>query len=263
MRLYRSFVTQQAYPKPVVLEMGSKNPTIVTAKADLEKAVEGVVRAAYGYGGQKCSACSRVYVQQEVRDRFLSQLIERVRKVTVGDPTKREVFMGPLINERAVLKFEESVRESQADGGMVVYGGRVLTEGGQAKGYFVEPTIITGIPHGHRLFKEELFVPLLAVDSFGTLDEALRKCNDTEYGLTAGLFSEDLGEVKQFFERIEFGVAYANRRGGATTGAWPGAQTFVGWKSSGSTGRGVGGPHYLLNYLREQSQTTVLESGGA
>ncbi len=95
------------------------------------------------------------------------------------------------------------------------------------------------------------------VDEFKTLDEALEKANDTEYGLTAGIFSEDQAEIQRFLDEIQFGVVYANRKGGATTGAWPGAQTFVGWNASGATGKGVGGPNYLLSYLREQSQTVV------
>ena len=97
----------------------------------------------------------------------------------------------------------------------------------------------------------------MVVDEFKTLDEALEKANDTDYGLTAGIFSEDKAEVERFLDEIQFGVVYANRKGGATTGAWPGAQTFVGWKASGATGKGVGGPNYLLSYLREQSQTVV------
>lgn len=119
--------------------------------------------------------------------------------------------------------------------------------------------MITGLPSDHRLFREELFVPLIVVDEFRTLDEALRKANDTDYGLTAGIFTEDPQEIQEFMNEIEFGVAYADRRGGATTGAWPGAQTFVGWKGSGATGRGIGAPHYLLNSIREQSQTVVVE----
>ncbi len=260
MRLFRRFHTEQPYPKPIVLEMGSKNPTIVTEKADLDKAVEGIVRAAFGYGGQKCSATSRVYVQSSIKDKFLEKLIERTRKIVIGDPRKKEVFLGPIINKAAVEKFQKAVEEALKSGGRVLIGGRVLNEGEFSKGFYVEPTIIDGLPHGHRLFKEELFIPLIVVDSFDTLEEALKKANDTEYGLTAGIFSEDENEIKYFFENIEFGVTYANRRGGATTGAWPGAQTFVGWKASGATGKGVGGPYYLLNYIREQARTIVRET---
>ncbi|MCS6785343.1 MAG: aldehyde dehydrogenase family protein, partial [Candidatus Caldarchaeum sp.] len=127
------------------------------------------------------------------------------------------------------------------------------------KGFYVQPTIIANLPRSHYLFKQELFLPILLVDEFETLEEALNLANDTEYGLTAGIFSEDPKEIEYFFNNIQFGVTYANRKGGATTGAWPGAQTFVGWKASGATGKGVGGPHYLLTFLREQARTNVVE----
>ncbi len=105
--------------------------------------------------------------------------------------------------------------------------------------------------------KEELFVPFVAVDEFSTLDEALEKANKTEFGLTAGVFTKDARERDRFFDRIRFGVVYSNRKGGATTGAWPGAQPFGGWKGSGATGKGAGGPYYLLQFMHEQAQTIV------
>ena len=258
MRLYHEFEHSQPCIKPVVMELGSKNPAIITSKADISKAVEGVVRAAYGYCGQKCSAASRVYVHRSVKKQFLAALKERVKKMQVTDPRLRDAFMGPVINEGAVETFKEAV-ESAEKKGKIFLGGKVLTKGLYGKGYYVEPTVAIDLPSKHRLFKEELFVPFVVVDEFKTLDEALDKANDTEYGLTAGIFSEDPLEVKQFLDRIQFGVVYANRKGGATTGAWPGAQTFVGWNASGATGKGIGGPNYLLSYLREQSQTVVTE----
>lgn len=257
MRLYRRFHTEQPYPKPMVLEMGSKNPTIVSSKADIKKATEGTVRAAYGYGGQKCSATSRVYVQDSVRDEFLAALKERIGKLVVGDPRKKETFMGPVINQAAVAKFEASVAEAKQAGGQVVAGGSSLQSGEMSKGYYLAPTVVTGLPQGNRLMKDELFVPFVVVDGFKTVDEAVAKANATEYGLTAGVFSKDKKEIKKFFDGIRFGVAYANRAGGSTTGAWPGAQSFTGWKASGATGRGVGSPFYLLNFIRDQSQTDV------
>jgi len=257
MRLYRGFLTQQPYPKPMVLEMGSKNPVVVTSSADMKKAVEGTVRAAFGYGGQKCSAASRVYVQSGIRARFLRALQAKVEEVSVGDPRRREVFMGPVINEQAATKYKRVVEEARKSGGEILLGGRVLRAGKLKRGYYVTPTVVTGLLSAHRLFKEELFLPLMVVDTFKTLDEAIAKVNDTEYGLTAGIFSEDRKEIRAFMTRTEFGVVYSNRAGGATTGAWPGAQSFTGWKASGATGRGVGGTHYLLNFTRDQSQTVV------
>ncbi len=257
MRLYRRFHTSQPYPKPILLEMGSKNPTIVSAKADMSKAVEGTVRAAFGYGGQKCSATSRLYVQKGVKDRFLSALKKRVDGLPVGDPRDRQVFMGPVINESAVERFEAAVQETKAAGGRILAGGKVMRAKGMSKGYYVSPTVVSDLPQGNRLLKDELFLPFVVVDEFGTVDEAVAKANATEYGLTAGIFSKDKREVKKFFDGIKFGVTYANRSGGSTTGAWPGAQSFTGWNASGATGRGIGSPHYLLNFLRDQSQTTV------
>jgi len=257
MRLFKRFHTEQPYPKPILLEMGSKNPTIVTSKADISKAVEGTVRAAFGYGGQKCSATSRVYVQKEVKDKFLAALKDRVAKLRVGDPRNKQTFMGPVINEKAVEKFQSSVADAKQSGARLLTGGSILNEGPMQKGFYVSPTVVADLPEDHRLVREELFVPFVVVNEFSTIDEALAKANATEYGLTAGVFTKDKNEMKKFFDGIEFGVTYANRSGGSTTGAWPGAQSFTGWKASGVTGRGVGSPFYLLNFLRDQSETTV------
>ncbi len=257
MRLFRRFHTEQPYPKPILLEMGSKNPTIVTSNADISKAIEGTVRAAFGYGGQKCSATSRVYVQKEVKNKFLAALKDRVAKLSIGDPRDKQTFMGPVINEKAVEKFQSSVDDAKQSGGRLITGGSVLREGLSQKGYFVTPTVVADLPENHRLVREELFIPFVVVNEFSTIDEALAKANATEYGLTAGIFSRNKKEMRKFFDSIEFGVSYANRTGGSTTGAWPGAQSFTGWKASGVTGRGVGSPFYLLNFVRDQSETTV------
>ena len=257
MRLYRGFLNTQPFPKPMVLEMGSKNPVVVTSSANIKDAVEGTVRAAFGYSGQKCSAASRIYVQSGVRSRFLKALQRRVEEVAVGDPRRKEVFMGPVINEQAASKFKKVVAEARRAGGELITGGNVLRTGRLGRGYYVTPTVITGLPSTHHLFRDELFLPLVVVDAFKTFDEAIAKVNDTDYGLTAGIFTSDQKEVRSFMNRTQFGVVYSNRAGGATTGAWPGAQSFTGWNASGATGRGVGGSHYLLNFTRDQSQTIV------
>jgi 1-pyrroline-5-carboxylate dehydrogenase len=237
--------------------MGSKNPVVVTSSANINKAVEGTVRSAFGYGGQKCSAASRIYVQSAIRDKFLKALCERVDKIVVGDPREKDVFMGPVINKDVVKKFTAALDEAKKAGGEVLTGGKVLKTGKFKKGYYVSPTIIIGLPETHRLFRDELFMPFVVVGEFKTIEEAVAKVNDTEYGLTAGIFSENPEEVQTFMNRVQFGVLYSNRSGGATTGAWPGAQSFTGWNASGATGRGIGGAHYLLNFLRDQSQTIV------
>jgi 1-pyrroline-5-carboxylate dehydrogenase len=257
MWLHREFIAKQPYPKPVITEMGSKNPVIVTLSADMSKVVEGVAKAAFGYSGQKCSAASRVYVHELAAPEFLFLLREKAESLVIGDPREKETFIGPVIELKARERFRQAVLRAQQDGGEIVTGGKVLSSGTFDNGFYVQPTVVTGLPTDHSLARQELFVPFLLVFTFATLEEALREANATEYGLTAGIFSEDKEEIDTFFEAIRFGVTYANRRGGATTGAWPGYQSFGGWKASGSTGKGIGGPYYLLSYLREQTQTRI------
>jgi 1-pyrroline-5-carboxylate dehydrogenase len=255
MRLYTSFT--QNYPRPIITEMGGKNPAIVTASADLEEAAEGVMRSAFGYDGQKCSANSRVYVERAVAGPFVELLVEKAKKIRVGDPTRRENWMGPVINERALRKFTDAVAEAKRDGGRVEVGGEVLADGGTARGFFPTPTVVTGLPTSHRLFRDELFVPFVVVGEVDSLDEALALANDTAYGLTAGIFSHDEAQIGRFLDTIQAGVVYVNRRAGATTGAWPGIQSFGGWKGSGSSGKSGLGPYYVMQFLREQSQTVM------
>jgi 1-pyrroline-5-carboxylate dehydrogenase len=255
MRLYKGFT--QEYPRPIITEMGGKNPAIVTATADLDMAAEGVMRSAFGYDGQKCSANSRVYVERGVARAFLDKLADRARAITVGDPTRRENWMGPVINQRSLAKFTDAVAEAKRDGGTVEAGGEVLADGAEARGYFPTPTVISGLPLDHRLFHDELFVPLVVVGEVDSLDEALRRANEVEYGLTAGIFSGDQAEIERFLDNIQAGVVYVNRRAGATTGAWPGIQSFGGWKGSGSSGKSGLGPYYVQQFMREQSQTVM------
>jgi 1-pyrroline-5-carboxylate dehydrogenase len=124
-------------------------------------------------------------------------------------------------------------------------------------GFYVEPTVVGGLPASHRLFQDELFVPFTAVHAVDSLDEAIRLSNDTVYGLTAGVYSEDPSEVQQFLDQAQAGVLYINRRAGATTGAWPGVQAFGGWKGSGSTGKAGLSMYYVAQFMREQSHTVV------
>ncbi|HRA47628.1 MAG TPA: aldehyde dehydrogenase family protein [Thermomicrobiales bacterium] len=253
--LFKQFSTE--FPKPCITEMGGKNPTIVTANADLDKAVDGVARSAFGFSGQKCSACSRVYVERPVYDAFMEKLVARTKQLKVGNPAERDVYVGPVIDSSAQDRFDKAV--ASAKGGTIRAGGHRLTEGEYGKGTFVEPTVVDGLPLDHALFRDELFLPFVVVGPVDSLDEAVVRSNESEYGLTAGIFSEDQTEIDRFFNTIESGVIYANRRGGATTGAWPGCQSFCGWKGSGSTGKGGLGPYFVQQFLREQSRTTVIE----
>jgi 1-pyrroline-5-carboxylate dehydrogenase len=251
--IYAEFSTER--PRPCIAEMGGKNPIIVTKHADLGKAVEGTARAAFGYSGQKCSAASRVYVDEEVADEFSRRLRERTAALTVGDPSVGDVFMGPVITEHAYDRFKAASETARVDGDVLV-GGTQLTDGDLTFGYYCAPTVVA-LPKDHRFFSEELFVPLLAVARVDSLDEAMSLANDSEYGLTAGIFSEDRDEQQTFLDRIEAGVVYVNRKAGATTGAWPGVQSFGGWKASGSTGKSALGPYYVQQFMHEQSQTMV------
>ncbi|HJQ77878.1 MAG TPA: aldehyde dehydrogenase family protein [Acidimicrobiia bacterium] len=254
MDLYRTVAEKR--PKPVAAEMGGKNPAVVTASADLDTAVEGIVRGAFGLSGQKCSATSRVYVEDDVYDEFVDKLVARTDQIVVGEPTQPNVFMGPVIDQGAVARFKKAVTEATDSGGQVLAGGEVIEDGDLARGNFVQPTVVTA-PRDSWIWKEELFVPFLSVMPVEDLEEGLRLANDTEFGLTAGLFSGDEDEIERWFEGIQAGVTYVNRAAGATTGAWPDVQSFGGWKGSGTSGAGGGGPWYLRQYLREQSRTVV------
>ena len=174
----------------------------------------------------------------------------------MGDPSEAGVFLGPVIHDRAFATYERAAAEARRDG-EVLAGARSLREGPLAHGYFVAPTVVDGLPKDHRLFRDELFVPLVALAGVRSLDEAIELANRTEYGLTAGFFSQEPKEVDAFLARIEAGVVYVNRRAGATTGAWPGVQPFGGWKASGSSGKASGGLYYVQQFLREQSRTIV------
>jgi 1-pyrroline-5-carboxylate dehydrogenase len=255
MGIYKNFAKD--FPKPVICEMGGKNPAIVTKNADLDKATDGVMRSAFGFQGQKCSAASRVYVERDVYDEFVSKLKEKVANIKIGNPLERDVFMGPVINERAVETYEEAAAEAKKNG-EVIAGGERLTDGDLQRGNFVAPAVVH-VPRDSWIWKQELFVPFVAVDKVDSLDEAIKLANDTEYGLTAGIFTEDDAEQKKFLDAIQAGVVYVNRRAGATTGAWPGMQPFGGWKGSGTGGKAGGGHYYVQQYLREQSQTVISE----
>ncbi len=244
------------YPRPAIIEMGGKNPTIVTAQADLEKAATGVVRSAFGLDGQKCSACSRVYVEQSVYDAFVAKLLAKSAALKIGDPRARDTFMGTVIDKHAYADFQRYVEQARADG-KVLYGGGVVTDGALAKGYFVQPTIIAGLDEEHPLVKGELFLPILFVAPVASMAEGLARANATDYGLTAGVFTEDAAEQQTFLDTIQAGTIYVNRAAGATTGAWPGVQAFGGWKGSGSSGKGIGSFYTLPLYMHEQSQTVI------
>jgi len=241
------------YPIPIVLELGGKNAAIVSAKADLVRAVRGVVSSAFGYSGQKCVACSRVYVHKSLSQEFLRSLVKETEAFKVMDPRMRDARMGPIIHEASVKSYERATSMAREDG-RILTGGKRITEGGMANGCFVAPTVVSDLPDGHELINNELFLPFLCVLSFDDLRDAVNRANSVDYGLTAGIYSQDAGEIDYFLENIKAGMVYVNGVRGATNGAITGIHSFGGWKGSGSTGRGSGDIYYLLQFMRQQGR---------
>jgi 1-pyrroline-5-carboxylate dehydrogenase len=240
--------------RPVLAEMGGKNPAFVTGTADLNVAASGVARSAFGLQGQKCSAASKVYVERVILDQFLSAIVETAEELVIGDPRRRDVFMGPIINEVALGRFSAAAADAAAEGA-VILGGQQLAGGLFDRGPYVPPTIVGGLTADHRINRDELFLPFLSVLPFDDLKDAIADANRSAFGLTAGVYTQDKQELDRFLTTIEAGVLYANRASGATTGAWPGFQTFCGWKGSGTSGKGGLGSWYVPQFMREQSHT--------
>jgi 1-pyrroline-5-carboxylate dehydrogenase len=248
-------MTSGAWPRPCIAEMGGKNPCIVTADADLDDAAAGIVRSAYGMSGQKCSALSRLYVERSVADALLDRVRTQIAAIRIGDPCLRDNWLGPVINAGAAANHARYVRELQAGGATLLAGTDTLDATLRDTGHFVAP-VLAEAPLIHPLWRHEMFVPILMVHRVVDRDEAMRLANDSNVGLTAGFYG-GVDELPWFHEHIESGVTYANRRQGATTGAWPGYQSFGGWKASSSTGKAIASFHYLAQYQREQSRTVV------
>ncbi len=244
---------ESGHPKPFIAEMGGKNAVLITSNADLDKAVQGVYKSAFGFSGQKCSACSRVYVHKDVAEDFIERLVKLTDATPVGDPRNKGTFMGPVVDARKLELYDEIVAQVKADGGTILTGG--VRPDGTPEGHYLRPTLVTGLPLDHRVFREEFFMPFAAIGIVDSLEHAVEEYNKVEYGLTAGVMSEDLVEQTYFFDNIESGVTYCNRTAGGCTAAVVNGQSFVGWKWSGSTGTGAGGRYYLLQFTHERSQT--------
>ncbi len=242
-------------PRPCIAEMGGKNACIVTPAADLERAASGIVRSAFGMDGQKCSALSRLYVHEKVADALLDKLLTQTAAIRIGDPTRREHWLGPVTTRAAYESYARYVAQLRAGDARLLTGGEQLQQGELGRGFFVRPTIAEA-PLGHPLWNEEMFLPILMVHRVSSNEQAMALMNRSPLGLTAGFYG-GANEVAWFNENAEAGVTYANRPQGATTGAWPGYQAFGGWKGSGSTGKAIGSFYYLPQYMREQSQTIV------
>ncbi len=243
----------QIWIKRTVLEMGGKDAIIVDDEADLDAAVEGVAVSAFGYQGQKCSACSRAIVAQKVYDVFLEKLKQRVAKIRVGPAEDPSNFMGPVINKSAMQSILNYIEAGKKEG-------RLLAGGGPAKaagdGYFIEPTVIADVQPKSRIEQEEIFGPVLAVIPAKDFDHALEIANDTEFGLTGGVYSRNPKKLEKAAEAFHVGNLYFNRK---CTGALVGGHPFGGFNMSGTDSK-AGGRDYLLLFLQAKTVTEKITS---
>jgi len=235
----------QVWIKRAVLEMGGKDAIIVDSEADLDSAVEGVAQAAFGFQGQKCSACSRAIVDERIYDKFLERLKARVEKINVGDPAEN-ANMGAVINEGSMKSILDYIEIGKKDGRLITGGGRATNAG---EGYFLQPTVIADIPPKSRLEQEEVFGPVLAVIRAKNYDHALEIANDTEFGLTGAVYSKSREKIERAIREFHVGNLYINRK---CTGAIVGAHPFGGFNMSGTDSKS-GGPDYLYLFTQAKS----------
>jgi 1-pyrroline-5-carboxylate dehydrogenase len=236
----------QVWIKRTILEMGGKDAIVVDADANLDSAVDGVAAAAFGFSGQKCSACSRAIIDERIYDKFLERLKARVEKITVGDPTKNP-GMGPVINEGSMKSILEYIEAGQKQGGRLLTGGKRDSNAGE--GWFVQPTVIADVKPGDRIEQEEIFGPVLAVIKSHNFDHALQIANDTEFGLTGAVYSSSKDKLDRAIREFHVGNLYINRK---CTGAIVGAHPFGGFNMSGTDSKS-GGPDYLYLFTQAKS----------
>jgi 1-pyrroline-5-carboxylate dehydrogenase len=235
----------QIWIKRAILEMGGKDAIIVDSEADLDSAVEGVAQAAFGFQGQKCSACSRAIIDERIYDKFLERLKARVEKINVGDPAEN-ANMGAVINEGSMKSILDYIEIGKKDGRLITGGGRATNAG---EGYFLQPTVIADIPPKSRLEQEEVFGPVLAVIKARNYDHALEIANDTEFGLTGAVYSKSRDKIERAIREFHVGNLYINRK---CTGAIVGAHPFGGFNMSGTDSKS-GGPDYLYLFTQAKS----------
>lgn len=235
----------QLWIKRTILEMGGKDAIIVDADADIDSAVEGVAQAAFGFQGQKCSACSRAIIDERIYDKFLEKLKARVERITVGDPVSNP-GMAAVINEGSMNDILRYIEIGKKDGRLITGGARATSAG---EGYFIQPTVIADIPPKSTLEQEEIFGPVLAVIKSRNFDHALEIANDTEFGLTGAVYSSSREKLDRAVREFHVGNLYLNRK---CTGAMVGAHPFGGFNMSGTDSKS-GGPDYLYLFTQAKS----------
>jgi 1-pyrroline-5-carboxylate dehydrogenase len=236
----------QIWIKRTILEMGGKDSIVVDADADFDAAVEGVAQAAFGFSGQKCSACSRAIIDERIYDRFITALKERVEKITVGDTTKN-FGMGPVINEGSMNKILDYIEKGVQEGGRLITGG--AREEAAGDGYFIKPTIIADVAPTATIAQEEIFGPVLAVIKCHDFEEGVQIANNTEFGLTGAVYTDSQDRLDYAMGEYFVGNLYLNRK---CTGALVGAHPFGGFNMSGTDSK-AGGPDYLLLFTQAKS----------
>ena len=234
----------QIWIKRVIAEMGGKDSMVVDSDADLDAAADGTAAAAFGYQGQKCSACSRVIVAEKVYDQFLTKLKERVEKITVGDPADYAMAMGPVINAGAKKSILDYIEVGKKEGRLMTGG-----KAGAQSGHFIEPTVIADVAPKARISQEEIFGPVLAVIKARDFEDALEIANNTEYGLTGALYTGSRKKLDEAAERFHVGNLYLNRK---CTGALVGCHPFGGFNMSGTDSK-AGGFDYLLLFTQAKT----------
>jgi 1-pyrroline-5-carboxylate dehydrogenase len=234
----------QIWIKRVVAEMGGKDAIVVDRECDLDSAVTGVAQSAFGYQGQKCSACSRAIVDEAVYDEFLAKLKAKVAAMSIGPADKGDTYLGPVISERARRSILDYIEVGKKEGRLISGG-----DPASGSGYFVPPTVIADIEADDRLFQEEVFGPVLAVSKARDYDHAIELANNSEYGLTGAVYTNNPEKVEKARQSFHVGNLYINRK---CTGAMVGAHPFGGFNMSGTDSK-AGGPDYLLQFLQAKS----------
>jgi len=244
----------QKWIKRTILEMGGKDSIIVDADANLDAAVEGVVQSAFGFQGQKCSACSRAIIDENIYDVFLERLKERVSRITVGEPTENK-SVGPVVNEKQYNEILNYIEIGKKEGRLISGGGKA-TEAGE--GYYIQPTVIADISPAARISQEEIFGPVLAIIKSRNFDDALEIANNTEFGLTGAVYSTSREKLERARHDFHVGNLYFNRK---CTGAMVGAHPFGGFNMSGTDSK-AGGPDYLLLFTQAKSVAEKIGDAG-
>ncbi|MDR7238398.1 L-glutamate gamma-semialdehyde dehydrogenase [Neobacillus drentensis] len=235
----------QIWMKRLIAEMGGKDTIVVDSEADLELAAQSITAGAFGFSGQKCSACSRAVIVEDVYDQVLNRVVELTNQLTVGDPTEQATFMGPVNDNNAFKKIMEYIEIGKNEGKLMAGG-----EGDNSKGYFIKPTVIGDLAPKARIMQEEIFGPVVGFTKAKNFDEAIEIANNTEYGLTGAVITNNRAHMEQAREDFHVGNLYFNR---SCTGAIVGYQPFGGFNMSGTDSK-AGGPDYLL--LHMQAKTT-------